>query len=306
MAIQAALIPRAKTAADVSIYTAPKDSDAYVKLDTSVVDSPHVKALTTHFSTFMPGIPEVDDGGMDGGVNAGSNSGTTGTGSGSTTGGTTGGTGTSTGSGGSYDQEVGSAAGPSSARLLAQVGCGTLSAQNGPYGNFVHDSVYPVTMGTIPDPVQDVPAIIVGDGTANTFGISVAVPTCPTGPGVVMEYGMAVGNFQGRNRPIPVTASVDFLEGDGGLVGTITGGADGIVATFAFPASLGAEGVCVAPPIPTTVFGPPSICSAGLDAGCTGTTDCAQLIDGGQGTGTPHDTGHGRHSLPQYLRAGGR
>jgi hypothetical protein len=58
------LAPTGKTANDVVIYTAPKDSTAYQALSTTVVDASHVSAQTPHFSIFVATVasqqPDVD------------------------------------------------------------------------------------------------------------------------------------------------------------------------------------------------------------------------------------------------------
>ena len=49
--------PAGKTAAQVLIYTAPTGSNEFSVLEGSPVDATHVTATTTHFSTFVTGVP---------------------------------------------------------------------------------------------------------------------------------------------------------------------------------------------------------------------------------------------------------
>jgi hypothetical protein len=49
-------LPSGKTINDVVIYTAPVGSTSYTTLTTTVADSSHVQASTTHFSVFLPGV----------------------------------------------------------------------------------------------------------------------------------------------------------------------------------------------------------------------------------------------------------
>jgi predicted alpha-1,6-mannanase (GH76 family) len=49
-------LPEGESAADIVVLTAPRDSADYVPLDTTVVDSLHVSAQTSHFSHFVPAI----------------------------------------------------------------------------------------------------------------------------------------------------------------------------------------------------------------------------------------------------------
>jgi hypothetical protein len=56
LAVDTSKIPAGKTINDVSIYTAPAGSTSYERLATSVVDTTHVRATTTHFSIFVPAV----------------------------------------------------------------------------------------------------------------------------------------------------------------------------------------------------------------------------------------------------------
>jgi hypothetical protein len=56
-------LPSGSGANDIVIYTAPAGSSSFAPLQTAVVDASHVKANTTHFSIFMPGVahrPKAD------------------------------------------------------------------------------------------------------------------------------------------------------------------------------------------------------------------------------------------------------
>ncbi len=57
LAFDPSSLPAGKTANDVVIFTAPAGTTSYVPLGTSVVDSTHAAAQTTHFSTFVCVIP---------------------------------------------------------------------------------------------------------------------------------------------------------------------------------------------------------------------------------------------------------
>jgi hypothetical protein len=52
-------IPAGSTAGDIVIYTAPAGTTSYTALPTSIVDSTHASALTTHFSTFVCVVPSA-------------------------------------------------------------------------------------------------------------------------------------------------------------------------------------------------------------------------------------------------------
>ena len=56
LAITPSKIPSGKSAANVVIYTAPVGSTTYTMLTTTVVDSTHVSAQTSHFSNVAPGV----------------------------------------------------------------------------------------------------------------------------------------------------------------------------------------------------------------------------------------------------------
>jgi len=239
-----------------------------------------------------------DGGSPDGGAAGGGISGTGPTGSG--TGGTgtsSGGAGTSTG-GGSSTGGAGTA-GSQTCPGLGVVGCGTLSVQNGPFGDFVWDTIYPVAMGVMPSggngfPSQ--PAIVFGTPGGGGFTVWVNLPTCPVAIGTVMEQAEMID----VHEPTPSAyqhfiAAVDFEKLNGGIAGDIRGiagpipnedssGNSLVEGTFAFPASLGAGLLCDAPPNPLPMFGPQSVCSAEMDAGCSASNACAFLADGGQPT----------------------
>jgi len=298
VAIEPSLLPAAETASAAAIYTAPRFSPDYALLDTTVVDATHVKAQTTHFSTFVPAVPGAEDGGTDAGVDAGSDEGSTtgttgatgtgGTSSGATASGgsggssTAGGTGTGTGTG-----TGGSVFCPSS----GDVGCGTLSVYPPvEYDDFVWETASQITIGDLPGilpPQPSVPAMVFGDpsGAAKGYTLWVALPSCPAAEGVVTESAVVLDNpVNTSGKQVRFTATVDVTSTDGGLSGTIQGQAGtstaGISATFAFSSS-GDAGVCVAPPVDLPIFGPASSCSPALDAGCSASTSCLNLADGG-------------------------
>jgi hypothetical protein len=53
-------LPSGKKATDVLIFTAPLGSSVFQTLPTTVVDDTHVVASVTHFSVFVPEVPEAD------------------------------------------------------------------------------------------------------------------------------------------------------------------------------------------------------------------------------------------------------
>src|SRR5207253_6525698 len=53
------LLPPGKTAKDIYIYTAPAGSTAFTPLATSIVDTTHVAAQTSHFSVFVSFVPSA-------------------------------------------------------------------------------------------------------------------------------------------------------------------------------------------------------------------------------------------------------
>jgi Protein of unknown function (DUF1566) len=57
--IQPAKLPAGTSAADVVIATAPAGGSTFTVLATTVVDATHVSALTSHFSLFVPVVPQV-------------------------------------------------------------------------------------------------------------------------------------------------------------------------------------------------------------------------------------------------------
>jgi len=57
LAFDPSSLPAGKTASDIVIFTAPAGTSNYTPLGTSVVDSTHAAAQTTHFSTFVCIIP---------------------------------------------------------------------------------------------------------------------------------------------------------------------------------------------------------------------------------------------------------
>lgn len=61
LAVDLGKLPSGKTISDVIIYTAPKDTTNFVGLPTTMVDSTHVSAQTTHFSLWQPGVPTSTD-----------------------------------------------------------------------------------------------------------------------------------------------------------------------------------------------------------------------------------------------------
>jgi hypothetical protein len=56
LSISLADLPMGRTAADVVILTAPAGGDTFTSLGGSLVDASHVRATTTHFSVFVPGL----------------------------------------------------------------------------------------------------------------------------------------------------------------------------------------------------------------------------------------------------------
>jgi hypothetical protein len=56
LAVAADLLPPDRTIDEVAIFTAPGDTTAFTPLATSVADSHHVSAGTSHFSRFLPVI----------------------------------------------------------------------------------------------------------------------------------------------------------------------------------------------------------------------------------------------------------
>jgi len=299
MTFSPSLVP--KKDPEVVIETAPAGSTSYTSLGGTLTDATHVSAPTSHFSIFGPAAEPPAGGTTTGGSpgTTGTASGGTGTGGATSTGtgtGTAGTTGTSSGSGGSSSSTGGTSTGSSlTCPSSGAMGCGTLTIfPPAQYDDFVWDTATSITIGELPglpptDPV--VPAIVFGDpaGLAKGYTIWVGIPTCPTAPGTVMESSVLLDNPNNTTgKQFPFTATVDFLTTDGGIAGTIQGQAGtaeaGFSATFAFPASLGAGDLCTAPPLDLPVFGPASFCSAELDAGCSASTTCALLPDGGQPT----------------------
>jgi len=91
LAFAPASIPTGESASQVVVETAPAGSTSYISRGGTLADSTHVRATTTHFSTFGPGI---DD---SAGATGGSSTGSEGTSTGSATGGGTTGSSSSTG-----------------------------------------------------------------------------------------------------------------------------------------------------------------------------------------------------------------
>jgi hypothetical protein len=54
LAFDPSRLPPGEAASDVVIFTAPRDSSEYTPLETTLVDSLHVSATTSHFSNFVP------------------------------------------------------------------------------------------------------------------------------------------------------------------------------------------------------------------------------------------------------------
>jgi CHAP domain len=59
LAIDSSLLPSGASPSDITIFTAPRDSADYVTLPTTMVDSLHVAATTTHFSNFSTGASHL-------------------------------------------------------------------------------------------------------------------------------------------------------------------------------------------------------------------------------------------------------
>ncbi|HUB05894.1 MAG TPA: hypothetical protein VMB50_02780 [Myxococcales bacterium] len=76
LAFSSVLMPAGASASSVVIMTAPLGSSTYTPLPTTVVDSSHVSAQTTHFSVFVPTVPTSSGSGTTGGT--GGTGGTTG------------------------------------------------------------------------------------------------------------------------------------------------------------------------------------------------------------------------------------
>jgi hypothetical protein len=104
--IQPAKLPAGTSAADVVIATAPAGGSTFTVLATTVVDATHVSALTSHFSVFVPVVPQISgpaggggNGGGAGGGGAGGNDGGAGGGAGAGSSGVGGGAAGTTGGG---------------------------------------------------------------------------------------------------------------------------------------------------------------------------------------------------------------
>jgi hypothetical protein len=54
LAFDPTLLDPGETASDIVVYTAPRESQEYTALETTVVDSRHVSVTTSHFSHFVP------------------------------------------------------------------------------------------------------------------------------------------------------------------------------------------------------------------------------------------------------------
>jgi hypothetical protein len=52
-----ARLPVGRTAAEIVVFTAPAGSSSYASIGGTLVDSTHIAAQTTHFSTFVPVVP---------------------------------------------------------------------------------------------------------------------------------------------------------------------------------------------------------------------------------------------------------
>jgi hypothetical protein len=59
LAIDPSRVPADATSEDISVFTAPRGSADYVSLPTSLVNSRHVTATTTHFSNFSSGVSHL-------------------------------------------------------------------------------------------------------------------------------------------------------------------------------------------------------------------------------------------------------
>jgi formylglycine-generating enzyme required for sulfatase activity len=58
-------VPARKSAKNIDVFTAPVGSTSFSTLSTTVIDPTHVSAPTTHFSIFLPAIPNGDAGAPD-------------------------------------------------------------------------------------------------------------------------------------------------------------------------------------------------------------------------------------------------
>lgn len=69
--IDSSALPANATLASVVVLTAPAGSSAYEPLVAASAAASKVSAHTTHFSTFVPAVPDATSGGMDAAVDTG-------------------------------------------------------------------------------------------------------------------------------------------------------------------------------------------------------------------------------------------